>query len=350
MAAEVAKIKREIQVGDKVWVLKDFIENESITKPDNLLTPWLSRGDLWMVYSGPGVGKTFFNLNVAYAVASGGSFLHWKAKEARKVLYVDGEMSAWDMQSRLKGIVAAAKRDKNGDYEAALENFNGYAATSQDLGTLFFDLANPEGRQVLVDLSQDMDLVIIDNLTTVLRGADPDKAMDWTPIQDTLVELRKQGTAVILVHHTNKSGDQTGTKAKEAILNGMMKLERPHHYSSSEGAKFIIEWGKTRGLAGVDTAPINAHLVEDEDTKLPRWKYEVLDDLKIFEVMRFAQSGDYATQKEIAAAMGVSAARVNQLKNSAINDYQIFTSEQFRRWLNTAKELRRQEEAEDSPF
>ena len=33
-----------------------------------------------MVYAPRGIGKTFFGLNVAYAVASGGSFLCWKAE------------------------------------------------------------------------------------------------------------------------------------------------------------------------------------------------------------------------------------------------------------------------------
>lgn len=338
MAAKVSQLRKSQQLGNKVWTLNEFINDTSIVEPETLLAPWLCKGDLWMVFSGPGIGKTFFALNVAYAVASGGKFLHWQATAPGKVLYMDGEMSAWDMHNRLDGIIRAAQRYHNGDLEAALENFRGYAATSQDIGKPFPDLADDEGRETLLKLAHGSDLLVIDNLTTTMRGADPDKAMDWTPMQDTLVELRKQNTAVILVHHTNKSGDQTGTKAKEAILNGMMKLDRPAHYSTAEGAKFVISWGKTRGLSGVDTVPITAHLTEDKG--LPKWEYTVLDDLKVHELMRLAKSGNFVSQKELAAEMGVSPGRISQLKEAAINDYQLFTPKRFVGWLKAARETR----------
>lgn len=349
MAAEVAKLERRHQVGDRVWVLQDFLADSSIVKPEHLLTPWLCKGELWMVFSGPGIGKTFFALNVAYAVASGGRFLPWSAPKPAKVLYVDGEMSNWDMQQRLKGIVEGAKRSRNGKDEAALVNFHGYSATSQEIGKPFPDFADDAGREVLLEKATGMDLVVIDNLTTTMRGADPDKAMDWTPMQDTLVELRKRKTAVLLVHHTNKSGDQTGTKAKEAILNGMMKLERPHDYSPAEGARFVINWSKARGLSGVDTVPIKAKLTED-DQGIPKWEHTVLDNLKVHELMRLAKSGNYGTQKELAVAMGVTPGRITQLKDAAINDYQLFTARQFTEWLKAGQEIQRFDREETPDF
>lgn len=348
MAAEVAQLRSKHQIGDRVWVLKDFLDDASIVQPERLLSPWLCKGDLWMVFSGPGIGKTFFALNVAYAVASGGRFLPWSAPNPAQVLYVDGEMSDWDMQQRLKGIVEGAKRSGNGKAEAALVNFHGYSATSQEIGRPFPDFADDAGREVLLEKAKGMDLVVIDNLTTTMRGADPDKAMDWTPMQDTLVELRKRKTAVLLVHHTNKSGDQTGTKAKEAILNGMMKLERPQDYSPAEGAKFYINWGKTRGLSGVDTVPIKAQLKEGDDG-VPVWDFTVLDNLKVHELMRLARSGNFSTQKALAKAMGVTPGRITQLRDAAVNDYQLFTARQFKYWLQAGRDLAELEREDESP-
>lgn len=348
MATKVTPLKPKQQVGNRVWTLRDFINDTSIVQPDQLLAPWLCKGDLWMVYSGPGIGKTFFALNVGYAVASGGKFLHWAAKAPAKVLYVDGEMSDWDMQQRLKDLLAAAKRDRNGDTEAALNNFFGYAATSQDIGRPFPDFADAEGRQALLKLAWGKDLVVIDNLTTTMRGADPDKAMDWMPLQETLVELRKQKTAVLLVHHTNKSGDQTGTKAKEAILNGMMKLERPDDYASAEGAKFFIRWGKSRGLSGADTVPVKAQLIT-ETNGLIKWEHVVLNDLGVYTLMRLARSGNYISQIELAKAMEVTPAYISQLKKKAINDYQLFTAHQFAIWLRAAKASRGYDEIPELP-
>src|SRR5689334_13459647 len=56
---------------------------------EEILSPWLRKQNLAMVYSKRGVGKTFFGLGVAYAVASGGSFLKWRAEKPRKVLFID---------------------------------------------------------------------------------------------------------------------------------------------------------------------------------------------------------------------------------------------------------------------
>lgn len=338
MPAKVSNIERQPSIGKKIWSLGEFIADESIKSPEALLAPWLCKGDLWLVYSGPGIGKTFFSLNVAYAVASGGDFLCWEANQPKKVLYIDGEMSAWDMQQRLRGIVSAAKRDGKGEVDRALENFRGYAATFQDVGTPFPDFSEEEGRMTLLEMARGMDLVVIDNLTTTMRYSDPDKAMDWTPMQDTLVELRKQDIAVLIVHHTNKSGDQTGTKAKEAILNGMMKLERPLDYSPVDGASFFIHWMKNRGLSGADIAPIRANLQEDRGG-LPKWKHKILYQTRVHELMMLARSGNYATQAELASAMDVSTGRISQLKSEAINDHQLFTARQFSNWLKAGREL-----------
>ena len=77
---------------------------------DLLLTPWLRRRDLAMVHAWRGVGKTYFALGVAYAVAGGGSFLGWEAPRARKVLYLDGEMPGAAIKERLAAIVEGAGR------------------------------------------------------------------------------------------------------------------------------------------------------------------------------------------------------------------------------------------------
>ena len=59
-----------------------------------------------MIYSPRGVGKTLLGLSAGYAIASGDSFLGWSAPGPRRVLYVDGEMTAAEMQHRLAAIVA----------------------------------------------------------------------------------------------------------------------------------------------------------------------------------------------------------------------------------------------------
>ena len=54
-----------------------------------------------MVYSPTGVGKTWFSLGVANAVATGTEFL-MESAETRGVLFIDGEMQAYNLIERLK--------------------------------------------------------------------------------------------------------------------------------------------------------------------------------------------------------------------------------------------------------
>ena len=77
----------------------------NIAQRELILSPWLPKQGLAMLYAKRGVGKTHVALNIAYAVASGGSFLGWQADKPRSILYLDGEMPAATMQERLASIV-----------------------------------------------------------------------------------------------------------------------------------------------------------------------------------------------------------------------------------------------------
>jgi len=322
-------------LGTQEWSLGEFLSSEVID-PKAILAPWLKEGGLWMCYADPGVGKTFFSLSVAFAVASGGKFLNWKAPKPRKVLYIDGEMETYDMHRRLTGIWGAAERDGKCNLKAAGVNFIGWQATYQKPKSPFPDLAHESGRKVLMEKAAHADLIVVDNLTTTMRTGEENEAAYWTPMQDMLVELRKAGKAVILVHHTNKSGEQRGTSSKDIILNGKMKLSRPKDYSADQGARFTIEYEKARGLTGNDSLPIEVRL--DEDNKgFPKWEYTVIDSTRHTELMRAAQSGNYTNQTELGKALGVSQGRIAQLRNEAI-ERGLFTSDLWNRWLRAAQD------------
>ena len=82
----------ELKIQAREWVLEDLLQQFALA----------------MIYAWRGIGKTFFALALAYAIATGGRFLKWQAPRSRRVLYIDGEMPAVGMQERLRGIVEAA--------------------------------------------------------------------------------------------------------------------------------------------------------------------------------------------------------------------------------------------------
>ena len=72
-----------------------------------ILDPILTNKSLALLYGPRGLGKTFVALGIAWAAAAGESFLGWKASRPHRVLYIDGEMAAVDMQQRLKLLGSA---------------------------------------------------------------------------------------------------------------------------------------------------------------------------------------------------------------------------------------------------
>lgn len=70
-----------------------------------LLSPWLLKQSLSMLYAWRGIGKSWLALSIAYAAACGGEILGWKAPKKYRVLYIDGELPAATLQHRLSLIV-----------------------------------------------------------------------------------------------------------------------------------------------------------------------------------------------------------------------------------------------------
>ena len=104
-----------------------------------LLEPAIPSQGLAMLYGPRGMGKTLVGMGIAYAVASGGEFLKFKAAKARKVLYVDGEMPAVAMQERCAALV------EMNTLEPPSPNFLRFITpVVQD--TLIPDLATAEGQ------------------------------------------------------------------------------------------------------------------------------------------------------------------------------------------------------------
>lgn len=338
---ETYTLRAPVPIGREVWRLDEYLQRP-LKEPRALLAPWLREGHHWMVFSAAGCGKTFFALNVAYAVASGGHYLHWEAPASRAVLYCDGEMAAWEMKERLEKIVAAADKRRNGNTEAAGRNFFGYAAVCQPDGSMYPDLATEEGCRVLLRMAEGRDFVVLDNLLTTMPSADPNEAESWTAMQQALVEFRKRGTAVLLVHHSGKNGDQLGTSTKTVILNGVMKLQTPPNYDVSEGLHWVLTFEKNRGLRGADTATVDAALTEEEDG-LPLWKYSVVDRGAHRKLKRLLQSGEYGTLQDIAnrwePGAPVTKQYVSKLKEEAITGG-LFTAKQCNDWLRAGKEAK----------
>lgn len=265
---------------------------------ETLLAPWLPREGLAMVYAPRGLGKTWLSSSVAWAVATGGTFLNWRADRQARVLIVDGEMPAADLQRRFETIRrstgVATVPDTLRILPAALEE------------TGLPDLGTAEGRAILDACIGDAELVVLDNLSTLMRSGRENEADDWGGFQAWLLGHRRQGRTVLVIHHAAKGGQQRGTSKREDALDVVLALKKPADYSADQGARFEVNFEKARHFSGPDARPFEARM---DDTGV----WQVMDlstDPEGDRVAALAASG--MTQRAIADEMGLSAATVNR--------------------------------------
>ena len=265
-----------------------------------ILDPVLATDSLALLYGPRGLGKTFVALGIAWAVAGGGSFLGWTADRPRRVLYIDGEMAAIDLQARLRMLGSAPPTLKF--LIADLGN-----GTMPDLGYM-------EGQIRLMKSWGEPELVVLDNLSS-LAGFKTGGADCWTELQRFLLMQRRLGRAVLIVHHANKQGLQRGTNRREDVLDLVMALRRPADYQPKDGARFELHFEKARGLYGEAAQPIEAKL-ETDNHGVARWDWRPLQLGELERVASLLQAG--LNPNQVARELGISKSQSYRLRERAV--------------------------------
>lgn len=272
-----------------------------IPERKRVLSPWLPEKGLTMLHAARGVGKTHVALAAAFAVASGGAVLKWSAPEPAHVLIVDGEMALKDLQDRLSSIARA-----HADAEAVLDRIHVIAADHEPEGVP--DLTTKEGQAALDAALGEAQLVILDNLSTLCRAGRENEAESWDSMQAYLLDLRRRGLSVLIVHHSGKGGaGQRGTSKREDVLDSIVRLKRPDDYAPDEGARFEVHYDKARGFFGAEAAPFVAQL----DPETNAWRVTPLSNARDSEIMTMAAEG--VSQRKIAKKAGCGVATVNRV-------------------------------------
>jgi hypothetical protein len=266
-----------------------------------ILKPWLLRQSLVLIYAWRGVGKTYFTLELAYAIASGGSFLGWNAPEPRRVLYVDGELPGEDIQKRLAHIVAAEDKQVEND---ALH------VITPDLQpfSLVPDMATRAAQAVLDEAIEEWksEVVIFDSLSTLVRSGKESESESWAPMAEWALRQRAQGRSAIFIHHAGKDGKQRGASKKEDILNTTLRLCLPPQYDHTQGAVFEVRWEKSRDLKAL--APFEATLTEKDDQRL--WLTKPITETTLDRVVSLANEG--LSQGDIARELKINRSNVSR--------------------------------------
>ena len=95
----------------------------------------------------------------------------------------------------------------------------GFRILAADSTEADINLSSNEGQQALERHLEGIDLLILDNLSTLLASGSEGASDGWLPVQNWLLRLRRKGIAVLLIHHAGVNGRQRGTSRREDALD-----------------------------------------------------------------------------------------------------------------------------------
>ena len=280
------------------------LQTMAIPEREMLLAPIIPAKGLTMAFAQRGIGKTFLGLNIAYAVASGGKFLRWHAPQAKHVLYVDGEMPARALQERVNMLTQNCDK-----YLPSSEHFRFLALDMLPLG-VGLNLAMPTDQAALEAQIGNAELIVFDNLSTLVCGGRENDAESWDSMQAWLLRLRRMGKTVLLIHHAGRGENARGTSKREDVLDTVINLKRPTNYQPSEGARFEVHLVKARGVFGEGAQPFEAKLETNDG--VASWKTSEIVDSQMLLVMELTAAN--MSVREIASELGISKSKVQRLQ------------------------------------
>lgn len=302
--------------------LRDYVVSAAdlfqmnVPEKEFLVSTFMPTKSFGMVFAPRGLGKSWFAMALAVAIAQGRSeFLGWKIHRQGRALYIDGEMALADVRQRFIELSG------HGDIT------NLFVLPSEKL---YMDgrpicLDQQQEQEAIVQLLQQLDaegnridLIIFDNLSTLRRGKDENSNSETQALIDFAIELRHRGYAVLFVHHANKSGEQRGASILEVPMDYVIqlkKLDKPSPFV--KGAQFSVEFSKVRGKVP-EAFNFVAHLEQDQDGQLSfsvTHAAEVDDEILLLRAI--AESEAKLSQHRLAAILGFSIGKTNRLVQEA---------------------------------
>lgn len=300
-----------------------------------LIAPWLKQGESALVYAPPGVGKSMLAFTLSLAVAGGGTVLDWKAPAPRRVLSIDGEMAAADLQERARVLIPTVEGI---DKAAAGRNLSILARQAQDPETEFPDLGTPEGQRAVIERCRrtKADLVVLDNVSTLFSLEDENSAAAVRPAVALLMRLKQAGIAALVIHHSNKGGaSYRGSTMLATTFEVILRLTKGTDTRDDKGTAFEVEWEKFRGLKRDEvTTPRKLFLNETTPGSF-QWMAERSAKARLEELVQAVRSQRFGSQRDLAAHFGVDPATITRWKRDAVHTHGLITEKAWAEFLST---------------
>jgi hypothetical protein len=176
--------------------------------------PWLvdkllPAGGLGVIYAAPNVGKSFFAMNLALAVARGTPF-YGRPVQQGGALYIAAE-DAPGVAVRARATKTLAKLPDDVPFAILPESVS-FAQAKRDLPELF------KAIDAAADRTGPLRLIVIDTLARAMAGLDENTAADMGTVVAACAAIQKRtGAHVLLVHHAGKDAAK-GSRGSSVLL------------------------------------------------------------------------------------------------------------------------------------
>lgn len=341
LSTKRAKAKQKIMKETKSYKAMMFSEfsMECQDIPEVILEPFIVDGSATMIYASSGLGKSFYSCGLAVAIATGTEFLGYKAPKPLKIKYIDGEMSKYDLFTRIKSAIG--DRSSNNEFLTLLDDNLAITnrETSEDEYTKYFDIGSKDDINDITKelIREEVEVVIFDNFSTLALGIeDENSAGSFNVTLELILKLKAVGILPIMIHHSNKTGNAyRGTTKIEAVFSNIIGLHYNKDIDKALGCGFTIKFDKNRNEYNKLTQTRTVQLLSASN----KWVDVVSDNDKIADLVEAIKSLECVSQQEVGDRIGVSQSTVARLIQKAITLDKI-KDEKVKECFKTAKQIR----------
>ncbi len=201
-------------------------------------------------------------------------------------------MPGADLRDRVRRIAEAADRK-------ALPDHLQFMTPDLQPNGVMPNLYTTEGQRAVVEAVGDARVIVVDNLSALVRGGKENEGESWQPVAEWALSMRSSGRSVLFIHHAGKTGQQRGTSKREDLLDTVIALRRPTDYTPDQGARFEIHFEKARAMYGEDVAPMEASLQTGPDGRQQWAMRSAADgiDVALLEMMELGLSQGEAARE-----------------------------------------------------
>ena len=293
----------------KSFVSSRELEGLTIVPRKKIMSDWFREGDLGYIFGFRGVAKTWFALGLSTALSTGGKIGEWQANGEFQVAYLDSEMPAEDIRSRVIGLGLNAN-----DNFHLLNHELLFERTGKVVNVNNLTIQKAITRYCVENKIQ---VFVVDNLSTAAYGMRENEADSWEQMNRWLLELRREKISVVIIHHAGRAGNMRGTGKREDAAFWVIQLDDAKKDSDDRnGARFISRFTKSSRNTQLDVPSYEWHFLTDFATNEVHITCKLSEGLAVFHAV--IDSG-VTKPSEIAKVMGIQDYQVSRFAKKAID-------------------------------